>query len=190
MRIEDGTGQGSVAQVTKKNELRIRGAAVPIQHAAAEEGLSFQSLSIDVVAAGAEVVHLLQNDDDENNLVVTYIRVQAVDLAGGTAPPDGANYFSISKGEVYDSGGTELDEVNCNFGAAKASGAVIYNNDPTLAGIAEELDRWYVEAQAKELVYVKEGSIIITPGQALAIKFTTDNAGITKTRISYYVEED
>ena len=191
--IKDGTGTGILAGVDGKNRLKTDSRAKSIQHTAAEDDqLAFQlPIAPTTLSSGTVVALHLQNGSAVKRLVITYIRHQIIDAAGGTSFPNASNYFRIAAGRTYSSGGSLVEPVNTFIDSGVPSEVVAYTGDPTLAGTAIDMDRWYTKADGDMNTFNKEGSIIIPPNKSLEFSYVGDRtSGIISLRVSFIMEED
>lgn len=190
MLIEDGKGTGTQARVDSNNRLHVAAKSSSLQHIISEEDeAAYQVIGTATAAAATVVLLHITNNDPINNMVFTYARLQNVTLAGGTAVPNVNNYFSISLGRTYASGGAAVVPVNVHGGSSNAASVTVYQTNPTLAGTALEIDRWYPTKDGDTERYVKEGSVIIPAGQTIEISYTGDHtSGLLYSRASFYME--
>lgn len=190
MRIDDGQGKGFQAGVDKTNRLKTIAVAVSQQHhASIDHGKAFQiSGSYTVTGAGTfNLLHLV-NTSDTDLIVGTYIRPQVAGLAGGTFGT--ATYFTQNFGGEYSSGGTAVSAVNMNQTSGNVPSITAYGNNPTLTGTLTEFDRWHPEQGTDELVYRKEGTLILGTNDAITFRLVTNNtSGIARVRFSFFASE-
>lgn len=189
-QIEDGAGSGNRAAVTSNNRLLTQAHTSSFQHAIAhhDEG-SYQVVGTVTASSGTlNLLHIKNIATDNKLLVATYIRAQVIG-SGGATLPDTGNYFSVSFGEVYASGGTEVTPVNMTSGSAKTATVTAYGNDPTLTGTAVEFDRFYPKQNAEMVVWNKEGALIVPPGETITLKYIGDqSSGTIFARISFVMD--
>ena len=134
----------------------------------------------DVTLANATTTVLhIKNTDATKNLVVSYVRVQAIDPSGGTAPPAAANYFQLGLNETVTSGGTAVTPVNVNAISGKVADVTATDNGPTMGGTFAEIDRWYLDADGGSNTFRKEGSIILGLNDTFSVRVVSDNTGGT-----------
>ena len=186
--IEDGTGAGYRAKVNDKNQLYVLSQSRSIQHFTShEEGRAYQLLSSTTISgAGKSNILLIKNISQIYDIVITYIRLQAIGLAGGTAIPSVNSYFSIYKNPIYNSGGESVVPINVNFSSAFLSECLCYKNGFSVSDDGEEIDRWFVEDASKMHTFNKEGSVIIGQNDSIGISLNTDHtSGIAYSRISF-----
>ena len=190
MIIEDGTGSGMSAKVNSDNRLYTYAKAASIQHVISEMNQdAYQVIGLANLTAGTVIVMHLTNNDSAKNAVVTYIRHQVINAAGGTAFPNEDNYFSVSLGRTYASGGDAATPVNVFSGSGNTPKVTVYQSDPTLAGTANEIDRWYTKADGDMNTFNKEGALIIPPNKTLEISYVGDHtSGLLYARLSFVME--
>ncbi len=185
--VTDGKGTGKKAQVDNTNRLLTRSISESIQHAHSHnDGQAYQVIGTATLSSGTITAIHLKNTSTTLDIVVTYIRHQILDQSGGTAFPNASNYYRIALGRTYSSDGTAVTPVNLNTNSANEAEATVYNNSPTLAGTAQEIDRWYTKAEGDMNLFNKEGSIIIGQNGTLELSYIGDqSAGTIYTRLSF-----
>lgn len=190
-QIQDGAGGGKWLKVNEENRALVTSVNQTFQnHHSMSEGEAFQALGTATLANATVPVLHLKNTSDTLYLVVTHIRAQLVDAAGGTAYPNASNYWSIRHGRTYSSGGSAITPVNMNTGSTKTAPATVYDSSPTLAGTANEFDREYLKAEAEVAHWNKEGALVIAPGGTLEASIVGDHtSGTAKVRISFVMAD-
>ena len=97
-QIIDGTGSGKRVKVGSDNRMRVYAKAGSLQHSVSEDDQqAYQVIclaDISDTAGNTPVMHF-KNNSTTNNAIVTYLRHQVVDAAGGTAFPSVESYFSV-----------------------------------------------------------------------------------------------
>ena len=180
--LGDGTGRGYVAKVDSTNRLSTRTIVTSSQNfisrISQEAYQTFGTASIDT----SEVpVLLLKNTSAEEYIVISYIRI-------GTASAAAKNenaYFKIMVGGDYVSGGSAMSPVNMYVSTAKEASADAYSGSTpmTISGFSE-IDRSY---EVDEIVYNKQGSIILDTSQSIAVSHVGSTAaGTAYARFSFY----
>lgn len=187
--IKDGTGAGYAAKVDSSNRLRTYSKSASIQHVVSEHDQeAYQIIGLSTLSAGIVTVLHMKNISQDDNIIVTYIRHQVVGVSGGTPFPNPDNYFSVSLGRTYVSGGSIATPVNVFGGSGHTAEALIYQGDPVLTGTSQEIDRWYTKADGDMNTFNKEGALIIPPNQTLEITYTGDQtSGTIYGRLSFIV---
>lgn len=189
--ISDGQGSGFSAGVTDENQLKVLAVTHSIQHHnSLTDGNAYQSIG-DFAAinnATHTILHLI-NDSSTLNVVVTYLRISAVGLTGGTALPSVTNYFQMGFGRTVSAGGTAVIPVNMNQSSGNTASVTTTDNNPTMAGTFLEADRWYIEANGIENTYYKDGSIVLGVGETMEIRVVSDHTtGTAYARLSFIME--
>ena len=188
MIIESGTGNGRLVGVTAENQLNVRAETHSIQHhKSAVDGQAYQVIG-DFAAVNNATHTILHctNDNTTKDMVITYIRMQYLDQAGGTTIPAAATYFQIGTGTAYSSGGSAVTPVNMNTGSGQVSSITSYDNNATVTGTFTEIDRWYPVSDGDTMTYNKQASLIIKPGDTVEVRVVSDNtSGVAYSRISY-----
>jgi hypothetical protein len=160
------------------------------QHVISEDNQdAFQIIGVATLASGTVTALHIKNTSNKR-LVISYIRHQVIDAAGGTAFPNASNYFKLALGRTYSSGGSAKSPVNVYSGSGNDADITAYEGAPTLAGTANEIDRWYTKAEGDMNAFNKEGALIIPPNQTVELSYVGDQtSGILYTRVSFYMEE-
>lgn len=173
-------------QVDKFGRGFVHAITSPNQHFMSDYlGEHYQVDGEETPASGTVNVLHIQNTDTQGRLfVIEYIRLQVIDNTAGAA----ADYFTITTGELWSSGGDAVTPTNMNFGSGNTAVGSFYENGPTLSGTATEFERWYPAAEGEVNTFDKEGAVIIPPGKAITIKYTSDQAaGAAYARVSFFV---
>jgi len=191
MKVESGTGNGYYAHVTPENSLAVSATSIPRQHYVAKTAQkAFQTIGEATPASGTVNVLHIENTTADQTYTITYVRLSQVGLSGGTAIPDGTQYFEIGVGQNYASGGSQVDSTNTYSGSVVQTGGIAYDANPTLTGTFKTLDKHWPKEDAEEWSYSKEGAIVIPPGSAITVRFTgTHTAGTLYARVSMYVTD-
>ncbi len=185
--ITDGKGTGYRARVDNSNRLLVRSFSETIQHSVSHnEGQAYQIIGEATLSSGTTTALHIKNISSTKDLIITYLRHQIIDQSGGTAFPNVSNYYRISLGRIYDSEGTEVTPVNLNTNSANSAEVTVYNDDPSLTGTANEIDRWYTKAEGDMNTFNKEGSIILGQNGTLELSYIGDQtSGTIYTRLSF-----
>jgi hypothetical protein len=192
MIIRDA-GNGVGAGVTEDGYIKTIADSHPIQHHASLVHQDAYQILGDFASINNSTENILhiKNSSSTMKFVITYVRVQMLDFAGGTAVPNVATYFVMGKGLTYTSGGTGVTPVNMNFASGKTADLVCYDNDPVLGGSLTEIDRWYVESEGKMMTYNKEGSVILGQNDTFAIQVVSDHtSGVAHARVSGFFTKE
>lgn len=188
MELGDGTGTGASAEVNSENRLLTQALSLsPQQHVALEHGQVYQVRGEDTVTVGATYDLLfIENTSSTLNMVITYIRAQYYDFAGGAAVPNAATYFEYGYGQTHTSGGTAVVPVNTNAGSSNLADVAAYEGSPVLGGTLVSLDEEVVKSEAEVHKWNKEGSVVIPPGKTFGLRLVTDNtSGEAWARVSF-----
>ncbi len=185
--IKDGTGSGFLAAVDSNNRLRTYAKSASIQHVVSEhDEEAYQLIGVATLNTGTIPVLHITNNDSEKNMVITYVRHQVVGASGGTSFPNDSNYFSVSLGRTYVSGGSLAVPVNVFSGSGNTPKITAYQAEPTLAGTSNEIDRWYTKSDGDMNTFSKEGALIIPPNKTMEISYVGDKtSGTIYARISF-----
>lgn len=189
--IRDGSGKGYLAAVNDENRLQVISKSQPLQHVLSQEKeQAYQVIGVADLQNGETTAIHITNTSNDKNMIITYLRYQIVDAAGGTAFPNKDNYFKISFNREYVSGGAAVIPVNVFEGSGNLAEVVAYSENPVLTGTAKDIDRWYVKANGDMNTFNKEGAVIIGPGRSLGLSFVGDHtSGILYSRLSFLMED-
>lgn len=180
-------GSGDQAAVTRANQLLVQSENLSLQHWVSRfEENAYQAEFFDTgIGNGTNVVAFLQNTSPTRKMVITFMRLQAVDLAGGTAIPSANTYFELGFDQTYTSGGSAVTPVNMNRGTGNTADVLAYDTNPTLAGTFASFDRNYVSDEDQQ-TYNKEGSVILDTNDSLIVRLVTDHtSGTAYGRITF-----
>lgn len=184
MKIQDGKGKGYEAGVTKEGHILTDSVQSPRQHhVSSHHSKSYQVSHAASIAATTTGILLLQNDSD-NDLVITYMRLNSVGAIAETS----THYWAISGGGEYASGGTTLTASNMKIGANIPADATAYGGQGILDdGNYVEFDRNYQVNSMQS--YNKEGSLIVPRGQSILISYVSPTAqGVAYARAAFYYD--
>jgi hypothetical protein len=187
MQIEDGTGKGYLTKVTSDNQLKVRSESRQIQHHVSINHKQAYQVSglTPSVTSGNNTLLLLQNTSSDKYCVFTYLRMQVVDLTGGTTATDKEHYFQIGFNTSYTSGGDLKTPINMNTSSANLADVIVYENKPIVSGSIDEIDRRYI-IDENQYVWNKEGSLILGQNDYLEIRLVTDHtSGEAWARMSF-----
>jgi hypothetical protein len=182
MIINDGTGSGSSAKVSVENKLSIAGVTVSAQmHASARHGRAYQVMSGIRTITGAYGILAIRNESADN-LVITYIRM-AVDK---TETAQCLTQIFLGGNWVA---GTAVEPVILNSKFNLNAGITAhYNAIPT--GSPQGIDTRWIRGP-DEIVYNKEGSIILGTNDLMSIKMTPETASVSvNARVSFLMLTD
>ena len=190
-QIKDGTGKGYLAKVTKDNRLSVFSASASVQLVQSlEQNEAYQVIGTSTLSSGTTTALHVQNSSSTKNMIITYMRHQVVDPAGGAALPNTSNYFSMAFGREYVSGGSLVTPVNVFAGAGKTAELTCYQSAPVLSGTADEIDRWYTKDEADMNSFRKEGAVIIPPNRTIELSYVGDQiSGLLYARMSFLMRE-
>lgn len=184
--IEDPRN-GTTARVNDEGNLNTRAITHSLQHHhSRNDGQVYQVIGDATVTAGTNTVLHITNDSDTKWLIGTFIRMQSVDLAGGTAPPSANTYFQMGFGTTWSSGGIEVFPTNMNRTSGNEPSITAYDGLPTVTGTFTEIDRYYPDSDADQVTFNKAGSLILGKNDTLEIRLVTDNtSGTAYARVTF-----
>lgn len=188
--IRDGAGTGNLVKVDSDNRLHTMSKSDSIQHVISNEcQQAYQCIGEADLAVGTVVSLFLQNISSDKKIIITYIRHQILDQAGGTAFPNVSNYFRIALGRTYVSGGSIATPVNVFVGSGNEADVIAYQGAPTLTGTAEVIDKWYTKSEGDMSTFSKEGSLIVPPNRCIELSYVGNHSsGIIYSRLSFLLE--
>ncbi len=189
MKIESGTGNGRYAGVSSGNRLEVNSVTIPLQHEASKtRNKAFQVWGEATLVAGTVTPLHITNASTTDTCTITYIRLQTIDPAGGTALPSAVNYYQIGTGQTRSSGGTAKTPINMAVGSTVQSGVTAYAANPTMANTLNVFDKEYVKAEAELSRYSKEGALVLLPGEAMTVQFVGNHtSGTVYSRVSFFM---
>ncbi len=182
---------GDAMRVNKEGRGWVQSVSESLQHhVSSHDGQAYQVLGTATLASGTVTALHIRNTSDTLECVITYIRCQVIDEAGGTALPSALTYTTVALGRTYDSAGAAVVPINVNTGSTNAAAITAYQSAPTLAGSGDEIDRQYVKVEAELVSYRKEGAVIIAPGGSLEVSLVTDHtSGTFLARVSFIMAD-
>ena len=190
-KLQDGTGNNGFAMVNENNQLSVVSESNSVQHEiSARDGQAYQVVGSSTLASGTIVPLHVKNTATDKQMVVTYLRHQVIDQAGGTAIPSILSYMRVAFDRTVSSGGSSATPVNMNTGSGNTAEVTATQANPTLTGTAAEWDRWYTKAEGDMNTWNKEGAVIVAPNGTLELSYVTDHtSGTVFTRMSFLMEK-
>ena len=180
MIIESGTGNGRLASVDIENRLSVASFNLPFQNVLAKDyQKTFQVWGTADLASGTVTPLHIKNNSSDKVLVLTYLRWQIIDNAGGTAIPNASNYMTFGYGPTYVSGGTASVPTNMSSGSSVLSNMLAYGSNPTLNGATTVFDRHYPQTEGEMHTYAKDGSAQILAGNTFVAQYVGDHTSGT-----------
>jgi len=185
INIEDGKGSGRTAAVTSINQLEVVSESHELQHHySRHNGTVFQAISTDTgITAKTQTLLHLKNTDADRICVVTFIRMQAI--TDTASKPVVGEYFEVGFGRTVGSGGTATTPVVMNRSSAKVASVTATGVDPTMAGTFVLCDKIYNKASGEEIVFNKQGSMILGLNDTVEVRLVSGGAGEAKCRITF-----
>jgi hypothetical protein len=186
--IEDGKGSGKKVGVSASGRLEVVAVSESVQHAIsflAQQ--AYQVIGTVTLSSGTTTALHIRNNSPSESIIVTYVRHQILGSSGGTAfATSDNNYYRIAFGRTYESGGIEVDPININTASNNEAAVTVYTDNPTLAGTALEIDRWYTKEDGDMNVFNKEASVVLGQGGTMELSYVGDKtAGTFYTRLSF-----
>jgi hypothetical protein len=183
MQIQNNK-DGTLAEVTSNNQLRVLSEGHHIQHHHAFFNEStYQVISVDtgITAATETQLHLI-NNSATHKCVLTFIRTQAI--TNTASKPVVGEYWEMGTGRTVASGGTAATPVNTNPGSGKAAAVTATGINPTMTGTFTPIDRWY-NVGNEEHLWEKHGSIVLGLNDTFEIRLVSAGTGEAVARITF-----
>lgn len=188
LQIEDGTGSGTLVQVSNN---RLRAFAVNVSltnHISLDQDNQtvFSTIGTATVVSGTTVLLHIINNDPSNLLVIDRVIVQGTNLGG---VPTSGTYFSLGYGRTVTSGGTALTPVNLNRTATKVANVTATASNPNMTGTFVESHRWLVQGngQAFEIIPVGTNDIILGRSNTVEIQLNSNTSGNILTNFKFFM---
>lgn len=185
--VIENNRDGTKAAVTVNNQLTVQSENLSLQHYVSfyDENV-YQVIGTTTPNGTAATILHLENNDSENTLVISYMRLGIVDAANGIAFPSSNSYFTLGFDTTYSSGGTTATPANMNAQSGKTANVVAYGGSPVVTGTFAEFDRRYIKADGDEYSYNKEGSLLLGLGNTLELRLQSDHtAGTAYARVTF-----
>src|SRR3972149_8600985 len=178
LQIEDGTGSGTLVQVSD-NRLRAFAVNVPLTNHISVEATNqtvFTAIGTATVVSGTTVLLHVINNDPSNLLVMDRVVVQGTNLGG---IPTSGTYFSLGYGRTVTSGGTSITPVNLNRTAVNVANVTATASNPNMTGTFVESNRWLVQANgtAFELIHSASDDIILGRANTVEVQLNSNTSG-------------
>lgn len=179
---------GRLARVTPDFQLRTQAQDLPLQHfVSRDSGQAYSAIGEHTIdSTGTKTPLLITNDSATLTMVVTYMRLQVVNLTAGSGYNNPANYWQIGYGLTYASGGSAVTPTQLNTDTGNAADVTAYDDNPTVTGsITGVFDKYYPN-NGDEQLYNKDGAVLIGARQSLGFQFVTDGTGgLIKVRCTF-----
>lgn len=187
MMLESGSGNGKLASIDGDNRLNVASFNIPFVHLITKD---YQRVFVantvtSITGVGTTTAMHLTNTSSDKTMVITRATLQVFGLSGGSALPNGSEYFTGEFGYQYASGGVPKPVVNSTAGSAVQAEATLYENNPTLTGSGDEFIRMYPVNEAP-VEQRTDGGVIVLPKQSLTIRwFGTATAGTIACSVGF-----
>ena len=168
MKIEDGTGKGTLAKVSAQNHLLVDGVTIPeITHISSSDENAFAiHAEVTLVAANTfeDIMHLTYNGNYK--LQVESLLMSREDVALASS---GQSVFEMMTNTTYTSGGLVAIPTNMNLGSSNTLDATVYSGATALViGKANEIEVLDVVVRTLNEVDF-DGALILNKGDTLAV---------------------
>jgi hypothetical protein len=186
--IKDGMGSGLKLQIDEDHRARTLALALPEIALLSDQKSAVYTAILDFASVNNNtfVVGTVKNLDPEKRLVILGIELQALDYAGGTTVPAAASYWEVTRGEIWQSGGTAVTPEGVREGA-QAPLVEIYDNNPTMSGTEHVLWKRYLGAVEGQIERPPlEPGLVLERGQAATVKITSDHtSGVAQAVVTF-----
>ena len=184
MILESGTGNGKLAGVDEDNRVLTASFNIPFNHLIAKDyQKTFAVFGENNLAIGSNSVLYLENDNENSIVVISRFIGQAVGITPGSG-----NYWTLESDSAYDAGGTTVSSFNLSSGSSVTSGTVAYEGNFTLQGSPNLIDKIWPPQDIAPVDFNINGSVLILPGKAVSLGFTSSAAaGFAKASLYYSV---
>jgi hypothetical protein len=178
MIIEDATGSGWTAKVTKESELIVLAHTVSQNHEINHEKQESYVLYSDLTSGGAgNTVLYIKNTDTTNDIVVNWYRF----WSGASAEA-----IDIIFGQTGTAVGTAVTPTNMTVGSGTtAIGTFLEGTDITGLSGGVQMDRIRLSGDGKDVVGNYPGDIIIPRNGSISLQ-TVDGSIATEISLSFY----
>lgn len=190
MIIESGTGNGKLAGVDDDNRILTASFNIPFPHLIAKDyqkTFVATGTSTTLSTSGDYSVLYLENSTENSVFVINRALLQGI-VTGPTFPST-AEYFTLEMDASYSAGGSVVTPTNLASGSSVTSGATCYDNQYTLTGAPIDADVIYPPMNGALMDFSIEGGIILLPGKAISISYTSgaSTGGFVKASIYFSV---
>lgn len=188
MLIESGIGNGKLAGVDSDNRLLTVAFNVPFEHLLAKDYNKTFMVEGTATAGSSSVSVLLVRNDSESDIVVLNRVFLTSFHSGGTAVPNSGAFFTLETEAVYAAGGTPVAPVNLSSGSSVVSNVSGFEGNATLAGQPKVAMTAYPAAVGHTLDMDIKGGVLILPGKAMSIGYTSDaTGGLVQASVAFSV---
>lgn len=178
---------GHALAVNKEGQIKVSSESSSRAHYASNvHGQAYQVLGTTSIVGGAQTVLHVKNTSAEVNLIVSFIQLQVVTAAGGTALPSEPNYWDVGFGESVVSGGTAATAINTNRASGNSADVICTVDSPVMSGIYSPTDRYYPTGQGNLKAYDMEGAWILGQNDTASLRFVSDQtSGFVYVRMTF-----
>jgi len=182
--IRDGA-TGTTAEVTEQKRLKTLSSVFSaLDLNAIEDAQSYTVHGTVTVNNAAFVIIHLKNTSTTRTMLVSQVRVQLYDQAGGTALPNTATSFDFGTGQTYSSGGTAVTPANTNAGSANTAEVTAYHNGPTIGGTHTTLQT--IRPIAEAHLYTFDDLVVVPLNRTFSVRCTTDHtSGVALASVKF-----
>ena len=188
MLLESGTGNGKLAGVDSDNRVLTASFNIPFEHLLAKDYNKTFMVEGVATAANSSVTVLLIRNDSESDIVVLNRVFLTSFHTGGTSIPNSDAFFTLETEAVYASGGTPVTPVNLSSGSSVVSNVSAFEDGAALAGTPLVAMTAYPAASGHTLDMDIKGGVLILPGKAMSVGYTSDaTGGLVKASVAFAV---
>jgi len=180
MKIEDGKGKNGDASVSSVQRLNVSAKTAPrSMYAARDDGLSYSAIYDDMTATAGDVIAYLKNNSATRNLFVG-------DIAMGGVEAIHWKIFSVSGTAAS---GATVTPASTNLSKNIPSETIAMSGDTAITGLTNisqvSTNRSAANSDAEEAF---DGSLILGPGDAIAIEYDAGVTGLCEVDIHFHFE--
>ena len=178
--IEDGKGRGFISSVSTTNRLNVSSKSNPrIFYASREDGLAFNTTSVDTDAVAGDITCYLKNTSSTRNLFVKEIHVSS----------ENAAMFKVWVVTGTAAGSNALTPTNLNLTSGRVA-ETLARGDGAITGLTTGglIDTLRTAAGVHDFSLF-EDALMLGENDAIAIEYDTGNTGAAEISIEFHYED-
>ncbi len=180
MSIIRDAATGVSAKINTEGQMRVTAESESREHYSSRvHGQTYQAQGTATLASGTTTVLHLKNTSTTRKMVVSFVRLQIIDQAGGTALPAASNYWELGFDEAVASGGTEVAPVNLNRSSGNTAEVTATYGAPTMSGTFLQSDVHYAKGDGDANGYDMAGGWILGQNDTVSIRYVGDQTSGT-----------
>lgn len=191
MSIIRDPSTGKAVAVNEEGQMTVSAESQSLEHYTSHvHGQAYQAFGTATLASGTTTVLHLKNTSSSRKMVVSFIRLQVVDQAGGTALPAASNYWELGFDEAVASGGTVGVSTNLNRSSGNTAEVTVTEGGPTMSGTFASVDRHYAKGDGDANSYNMAGGWILGQNDTLSVRFVGDQtSGTAYARLTFMMDD-